>query len=254
LSKREIQIPKRRNVLGVDVNSKCFAVSVLSPEGKVLKQLYFGKDIWKRRKAIFERKRLLQSYADRGSRDAKKKLDGTRTREHNFVKNRIGEVVRDITNIALQYDADIAIENLKRFSPKGRRFNRQAMRIPFYTFRRNLISRCFDKRITLNTVDRWHTSKWCTHCGAVGKGHTGIYSLFRCKRCGQIVNSNRKASLAIAVKSLLERNGPTDHTTFQISSRRVPVSGLVKRPHEVGKVGAVPPTPIDGKPIDFSHG
>jgi hypothetical protein len=56
LSKEEIEIPLRKNVLGVDVNSKCFAVSVISPEGKVLHQDYFGKDIWERRKKLFERK------------------------------------------------------------------------------------------------------------------------------------------------------------------------------------------------------
>jgi len=67
------------------------------------------------------------------------------------------------------------------------------MRIPFYAFRRNLEARCFDKGITLNIADSWHTSKWCSRCGAVGKSHDAAnYSLFGCK-CGLVVNSDRKA-------------------------------------------------------------
>ncbi len=257
LSKADVVAPRRNNVLGVDVNSKCFAAAILSPEGKVLKQLYLGKDIWERRKKMFERKSMFQSYADLGSHSAEKKLEATKTKEHNFVKNRVGEVVRDITNLALKYDADIAIENLKRFSPKGKRFNRQVMRIPFYAFRRILEQRCFDKGITLNIVDSWHTSKWCPRCGAAGKGHDAAnYSLFRCKYCGLVVNSDRKASLAIAAKSLLERgSSPNQKTFLRLSSRRVPVNALLRRPDAIGNRVAVQlVSQLNGKPTSFSRG
>ena len=230
LSKDEAELPPKKNVLGVDVNSKCFAVSVVSPEGKVLHQDYFGKDIWQRRKKLFERKGRLRSHADTGSSYAKKALKITKRNEHNFVKNRVGEVVRDITEMALRYDADISIEKLKRFSPKGKKFNREVMRIPFFTFKKNLAQRCFDKNITLNIVDAWHTSKFCSRCGAVGKGHDSRnYALFRCKKCGVVVNSDRKASLNVAIKSLLERrlHNLNNSDFFQISNRRVPVNGLM---------------------------
>jgi IS605 OrfB family transposase len=214
----------------VDINSKCFAVSVISPKGKFLKQAYFGKDIWVKRKKIFERKELLQSLADKGSHRAGQKLEQTKTREHNFVANRLGEVVRDITDMALQFDADVAIEDLKRFPTKGKRFNKKVMRIPFYSFRKLLEARCFDKQITLKVIDAYHTSKWCSHCGAVGKGHSSNYSLFECKECGQIVNSDRKASLAVAVKSLLVRKEHCSDRTvfFQFANRQVPVNGLLR--------------------------
>ena len=108
-----------------------------------------------------------------------------RTRESDFVETNLGQMIKEIMNLALKYDADIAIENLKRFSPKGKRFNKTVMRIPFFAFKQNLVSRCFDNGITLNIVDSWHTSKWCSRCGAVGDGHSkGNYALFRCKECG----------------------------------------------------------------------
>ncbi len=256
LSKYEVELPLKKNILGVDVNSKCFAVSVLSPEGKVLHQDYFGKDIWVKRKKVFEGKAVLQSYVDTGSSYANKALKRTKRNEHNFVKNRIGEVVRNITEMALRYDAEISIENLKRFSPKGKMFNREVMRIPFFTFRKNLMQRCFDKKITLNIVDAWHTSKFCSHCGAVGKGHdSSNYALFRCKECGVVVNSDRKASLNIAIKSLLERRDTINHNTLQISNRRVPVNGLIRPDAVVEPIVAVRHVSSTyGKPTGFSHG
>jgi IS605 OrfB family transposase len=249
LSKEQVAA-SRRNVVGVDVNSKCFAASVLTPDGKVLKQLYYGKDIWVKRKRIMSRRERLQSLADHGSHRANRSLERLKAREGNFVKNRIGEVVRDITNLAVEFNADIAVESLKRFSPRGRRFNKEVLRMPFSLFRKNLESRCFDKNIELTVVDAYHTSKWCSHCGAVAKsGHSPNYALFKCN-CGQTVNSDRKASLAIAVKSLLVRN-KNEHTLnqsafFQLTNRPVSVNGLMRSDEGLG-FGAVhlEPTPME---------
>ena len=43
LSKGETPIPQRKNVLGIDFNAKNIAVTILSPQNKVLRQSYFGK-------------------------------------------------------------------------------------------------------------------------------------------------------------------------------------------------------------------
>jgi IS605 OrfB family transposase len=238
-------------VVGVDVNSKCFAASVLSLDGRVLSQLYFGKDIWVKRRKIMGRRQRLQSLLDRGSHQAKRSIRRLKTRERNFVKNRIGEVVRDITNLAVKFGADIVVEKLRRFTPKGRNFNREVLRIPFYLFRRTLEARCFDKGIRLSVVDAFHTSKWCSHCGAVApSGHSVNYALFRCPRCGQTVNSDRKASLAIAMKSLLVRKNDgcpqslNQGAFFQFTSRPVPVNGLMRSNEEHGSSAVQPePTP-----------
>jgi IS605 OrfB family transposase len=141
-------------------------------------------------------------------------------------------MVREVILLAKRYDAEVAIEKLSRFKRKGRRFNKKVMTIPFRIFRRILEGRCFDNGIALNLVDAYHTSKWCSHCGAVGNGHDGSnYALFKCQACGQVVNSDRKASLAVAVKAFLERNDSSlphwkSAHSFQISGKRVPVMAL----------------------------
>lgn len=249
LSKEEKELPPNRNVLGIDINAKNFAYTILSPEGKVLKQGYIGQHIWVRKRRFEERRALLQSL------NALKKLKIMRHRQRDYVKTNIGQMAREIILLARRYEADVSIENLRRFKPKGRMFNRKAMTIPFYLFRRILEGRCFDNGIMLNRIDPYHTSKWCSRCGAVGAGHDGRnYSLFRCRKCGLTMNADRKASLAVAVKTLLERNGFLDRETLQISSRRVPVSGLMRVSDAPGPVAVPMLAPGRGKPTGFGRG
>ncbi|MBI2649422.1 MAG: IS200/IS605 family element transposase accessory protein TnpB [Thaumarchaeota archaeon] len=235
LSKEDKENTQRRNLLGIDINAKHLAVGVVSPAGRILYQTYFGKQMWVRRKHLMERRSILQSIG------AKRKLERLKTKESDFVFTNLGQTVREIIILAKRFDADIAIEKLRRFSHKGRRFNRTVMRIPFYKLKQILQARCFDNNITLNMVNPWHTSKWCSRCGAVGSRHDRAnYSMFRCTACGLLVNSDRKASVAIAVKALLERSGFTNHKTLQISHRRALVMGLMKASDEAGLQVAVP--------------
>lgn len=245
-SKEATHLSPRRNMLGIDINAKNFAASVISPDGLVLKQLYSGQSLWDRKNEITERRALLQSV------NGLKKLKQMRHDQRNFVRTNLGQIVAEIIRLAKKSDADVAIENLSRFRPKDRKFNTKVMSLPFFKFRQILSARCFDNGITLNKVDSYHTSKWCSRCGAVGRGHDGSnYSLFRCKSCGQVVNSDRKASLAVAVKSLLERNGPPIQETFQLSGRRVPVSGLVRVSDAAGPMAVLMPVRSRGKSTGF---
>jgi len=150
-----------------------------------------------------------------------------------------GQVAKEIVNLARTYNASIAIERLYIRGKKHKfikKANRKINSIPYARFREFLTSSCLQSGIPLQLVDAYHTSKWCPHCGAVNDGHQpGNYALYRCKECGMTVNSDSKASLAIAVKSVLERasQGLTNTCFVQISNTKVPVNGLV-RPDAVG--------------------
>lgn len=246
LTKKDTAITKHKNIIGIDTNSNCFAVTVLSSNGSVIKQLYYGQDIWNKRKHIINYRTILHKYANINSHKAIQKLKKTKHKEYNYVRNRVGEIVRDITNLAIQYNADIGIENLHKFK-SVRHANFKVQRIPFYKFKLNLENRCFDKGINLHIIDAYHTSKWCSHCGAVAKnGHSSNYSLFKCSTCGQEVNSDRKASLAIAIKTNLVRNKHTleQDAFFQFTRFRVPVNELIKHSdYETGSY-TVYPKPI----------
>jgi IS605 OrfB family transposase len=229
LSKDEAVPTPKRNMLGIDFNAKRIAITILSDTNRVLYQAYFGLHIWTKRRKIMARRSVMQAF---GNLSALRRL---KTREFNFVDTNLGQMIREITDLALRYDADISIENLKRFRPKSRKFNRIVMRTPFFKFKEILASRCLDKNITLNIVDSWHTSKFCSRCGAVGKGHDSRnYALFRCRECGVVVNSDRNASRNAALKCLLERNDALNRVLFQVSSRGGLVNGPGKMSDEVG--------------------
>jgi len=237
LQKKYENTHMRPNVLGIDINTKNFAVTVLSSDGKVLHQDYFGKDIWVKRRYFAERKAKLKAYVDNGNEYAKKALKKLDKKEYNFLKNRFSEVVKAITDMALKYNADIATEKLK-LNPKDKRFESKTLHIlssTYIAFTKILKMKCFEKKIVLDFVDPWHTSRFCSNCGAVGRGHDSEnYALFKCRSCGLVVNSDRNASKNIALKSLLERD-IFKIRIFQDSNRRVSVDGLI-RPNDFEKV------------------
>lgn len=236
----------RRFVVGVDVGSSTLAAVTVFDSGtsKVVKQLYFGRDVANRQRKYLERRSKLQAHADKGSGKSKKYLKRLKYKQRDFIKTRSGQIAKEIVNLAKSYDASIAIEKLsirgrrRKFSRKA---NKKINRIPYARFREFISSNCEQFGVPIQVVDAYHTSKWCPHCGAVNKGHgSGNYALYRCRGCGMLVNSDRKASLAIAIKSVLERTSKelTNSCFVQISNTRVPVNGLV-RPDAVGSSFAV---------------
>ena len=244
LSKQEQEMAENyKNILAIDINNKNFAYTVLTPEGEILKQGYLGQQIWPKKVHFAERRAMLQSLR------ALKKLKRMRHKQRDYVYTNLGQMVREIILLASRFNADVSIERIARFKPKGRTFNKKVLTIPSYIFRRILEARCFDNGIKLNRVDPYHTSKWCSRCGAAAtNGHDGKnYSLFRCKKCGLEVNSDRKASLAMAAKTLLERiNNPNAHSdAIQISGRRVPVNGLYRTSPMTQNQAAVPPLIVE---------
>lgn len=80
-----------------------------------------------------------------------------------------------------------------------------------------VIVRSVDTGVPLGYVDPYR----CPSCGSVNPPHNSNYAIYRCKSCGFECNSDRKASLAVAVKKFAERK-----EYFQFSAKRVPVNAL----------------------------
>ena len=225
----------KRFVVGVDVGSTTLAAVTVydSEKGRVAKQLYLGRDVARKQRLFQERRSSLQAHADNGSGKAKRYLKRLRHKQRDYVKTRSGQVAKEVVELAKKYGASVAIEKLgfrSRRHEKNRKANRKINRIPYARLKEFLASDCEQSGVLLNKVDAYHTSKWCPHCGAVNPGHSSTnYALYRCK-CGLTVNSDRKASLVVAVKSALERTAQdvTKPCFVQFSSARVPVNGLVR--------------------------
>ena len=199
-------------VVGVDVNSGNFALTVLRSDGRVLKQLYLGQDIWHKQWKFMKRRSKLRSYADKGSGRARRALRRMRHAERNFVNTRIWQVSHEIVEIAMRYDAVIAIEKLKHLrerSGKGKkpkRANRKIHRIPFHKFRIAIQSVAWQHGIDVVEVPAAKTSQKCPKCGYMSKKNwvffKGKRKLFMCVKCGYEANVDRTASRNIATLAL----------------------------------------------------
>ena len=210
--RRRFEVKERyKAVVGVDVNSGSFAVTVLGGDEKVRKQLYLGQDIWHKQWKFMKRRAVLQSHVDKGSKRARRALDKMKHDERNFVTTRIWQVAHEIVEIALQYDAVIAIEklkNLRKGNSKGKnpkRANRKIHRIPFHKFRIAIQSVAWQNGIDVVEVPAAKTSQKCPKCGYTSKRNWVFFNnkrkLFRC-RCGYEANPDRTASLNIATLAL----------------------------------------------------
>jgi IS605 OrfB family transposase len=227
----------QRYVVGIDIGSSTLASATVFDikTSKVVKQLYFGRDVAIRQRRYLEKRARFLSLADKGSHRAKQHLERLKHKQLNFVKTRSGQIAKEIVSLAKFYNAYVSVEKLKNLRSKRGNFNKKANRkinrIPYGKFKEFLKSNCEMFQIPLYEVDAYHTSKWCHKCGALNNGHhSGNYALYKCK-CGLIVNSDRKASLAVAVKSVLERNKTHELTilsSIQISKTRAPVNGLLR--------------------------
>jgi len=199
-------------VVGVDVNSGNFALTVLRSDGRVLKQLYLGQDIWHKQWKFMKRRSKLRSYADKGSGRARRALRRMKHDERNFVNTRVWQVSHEIVEIAMRYDAVIAIEKLKHLrkrSGKGKkpkRANRKIHRIPFHKFRIAIQSVAWQHGIDVVEVPAAKTSQKCPKCGYMSKKNwvffKGKRKLFMCVKCGYEANVDRTASRNIATLAL----------------------------------------------------
>ncbi len=199
------------NIIGIDTGSSTLAAVTVydTRKARVIKQLYFGRDVASRQRKYEDRLAKLRSHADKGSEKAKKYIKKLKHKQANFVKTRSGQIAKEIVNLALKYNASITVEKLSIRGRKHRmnkKANRKINHIPYAQFREFVKSNSSKYKIPFTEVDAYHTSKWCPRCGALNKGHSSNnYAIYECKRCGMIVNSDRKASMAVAIKSALVR-------------------------------------------------
>jgi len=220
-------------VIGVDIGVKRLAtVSVIGKEGRVLKQLYFGQDVGDRQRDISLRRSKLQNYRDKGSRYARKALRRLRKAEGNYTTTRCWQVAHEIVKLAEQYNAFIAVEDLKglKNAKANRKGNRKAKRMPYRRFRAALESVAGQSNRLVVAVHPRGTSHICSRCG--GKG-VRKEATFKCPNCGYEANADRNASVNIAIRAGM--NHPKTKRFFaQFSDGNLAVNQGVLVHDEVG--------------------
>lgn len=190
------------NVLGMDINAGSVAVTILSAEGRVLKQLYLGQDL-ARMQAKFERRRAkLQVHRDtHGRSKAGKKLKQLSRRQRNYTRTRCWQLAAELVKLANQFDAKITVERLKHLRKRKNEWSKRSRkivnRIPYGFLRFALEHKGVQEGVGVKAVDARYTSQTCPRCGLVGKANRRNFHYFKCVRCGFEANADRVASLNI---------------------------------------------------------
>jgi len=240
-------------VIGVDVGAKRLAtVSIISHEGKILKQLYLGQDVGDRQRDVCLRRSKLRGYADDGSRCAKQALRRLRKRESNYTTTRCWQVAHEIVKLAEQYNAFIAIEDLKglKNARGNRKGNRKAKRMPYRRFRVALESVAGQNHRLVVAVHPRGTSHICSRCGSKGVRKEAT---FKCPNCGYEANADRNASVNIAIRAGM--NHPKTNGFFaQFSDGNLAVNQGVFVHDEVGLRCLRHFQSSPRQAHDFSHG
>lgn len=229
--KKEFVCKEEGNIMGIDINAGCFALTIMNKDKKILRQLYLGQDILHKRRKINLRKDKLKSiYNKTFSNRSFKGLNNIKRFEYNFVRTRLFQINNQIIKLANQFNVShIIIEDLKNLkvgrklgNSKGRKVNKIINKIPYFKFRNALNIIAVQQQINVIAIDPYHTSQLCSRCRALNKIKGGNYRLFKCKSCGLEINRDRNASKNIC-NFLLER----ETNSAKISSSQISKSPLV---------------------------
>lgn len=223
------------NIIGIDINAGCFALTIMNRNKKVLRQLYLGQDILHKRRKIEIRKSKLRSIYDKTfSNRALRSLRRIRRFEYNFVRTRLFQISNQIVTLAKQFNVShIIIEDLKGLkvgrklgNSKGRKVNGIINKIPYAKFRIALNIIATQQKINVVAVSPYRTSKTCSKCGYVNQIRTKRE--LKCKSCGFTINRDFNASRNLIINFLFGRDTTN---SAKISSSQIPDRGVsVTRP------------------------
>jgi putative transposase len=197
------------NVVGVDQNSNGIGVTVMNRRsGRILKQLYLGRDISLRQIRYENRRAVLQEYRDEKGHRGKAglKLRQLSGRQRNYVRTNTRLLVKQLTDLATQHKATIAIEQLYRLRRRKGQLNRKSRRktnrIPYGFFRHALRHKSAQLGIPIVEVSARYTSQTCPRCGHISRQNRRNWRYFRCVRCRFEANADRVASVNICRKAI----------------------------------------------------
>ncbi len=231
--KKDFVCNEEGNIVGIDINAGCFALTIINRDKKVLRQLYLGQDILHKRRKINLRKDKLKSIYDTTfSNRTLRSLRNIKRFEYNFVRTRLFQINNQIIKLANKFNVShIVIEDLKFLrvgrklgNSKGRKVNGIINKIPYAKFRSALNIIAIQQQINVVAIDPYHTSQLCSRCRVLNKIKGGNYRLYKCKSCGLEINRDRNASKNICNFLLERETNSAKISSSQISNRRVPVN------------------------------
>jgi IS605 OrfB family transposase len=185
--------------LGIDlgVGNLAACVSTTGPsfiiDGRKLKSY---NRLWNKRKAQF------QSVHDKQGVERSEKKARLFWQRSDYIRNYMAQSVNYIVKCCISNKiGNIAVgelKNIKQNATLGRHNNQNFQSIPFGLFKQKIRSKCELYGITYHEVSESYTSQTCCVCGRIRKKNRVYRGLYKCDRCGAVINADINSAVNIA--------------------------------------------------------
>ena len=124
-----------------------------------------------------------------------RKLNGIRT---NYLHHKTTEIVRTKTS-------RIVMEHLNvKGMMKNRHLSKKIAQQKLYEFKRQMQYKCKKYGIEFVEADRWYpSSKKCSSCGIIKKDLKLKDRIYKCEKCGLIIDRDYNASINLAMYQIV---------------------------------------------------
>ncbi|SMO67395.1 RNA-guided endonuclease InsQ/TnpB family protein [Halorubrum cibi] len=194
--RKEVESAESDSVLGVDLNLKNVAVTSTG-------RFFDGGDLLWGQNHYFRVRRALQH---KGTRSAKRTLEGVSGRENRFVLNQLHTISRGVVEEALEHDCGyIAVERLtnirEHMSNRNRQVKRQMHNWAFRLLQEQIEYKAQEYGIELVAVNPAFTSQTCSRCGHQSSTNRDSKTgWFECNDCGQEYDGDYNAAKNIGMR------------------------------------------------------
>jgi len=181
---RNVNPKPRENLLILDVNEETVDCLLITKDEAILFRI--KHDIKKIRTNYRRIRRNIQKNV-RNERKRNKLLAKYGERERNRVNDRIKKISSLITDLCVEFNADLVVENLKYLKNSKRRnkeLNYRLQTLPYRKLLSNLEHKANEKEINVIKVNPNSSSITCPLCGFKSKKNRLNVSTFRCVKCG----------------------------------------------------------------------
>jgi putative transposase len=181
---RSVNPKHRENKLVIDINEETIDCLLVTKDEAILFKI--KHDIKKIRTNYRRIRRNIQKNV-KNERKRNGLLAKYGEREKNRVNDRIKKISSLITDLCVEFNADLVVENLKYLKNSKRRnkeLNYRLQTLPYRRLLSNLEHKANEKEINVIKVNPHSSSTTCPLCGFKSKKNRLNVSTFRCVKCG----------------------------------------------------------------------
>lgn len=199
IHKKILEIPDtdKDNILAIDLGVKNLAVATDGNEAKIFDGRYLLSQF---RKFVKSRYRI-QSTLSKQKCKVSRKMHNLVVKERNFTKDYTHKVSRAIVNYALELGiSEIVFGDISNNVSNiniGKNNNEKLHRIPIGKLIKQTKYKAKELGINVRCVNESYTSQTCSSCGTIDRKNRIYRGLYKCNKCGTVLNSDVNGALNI---------------------------------------------------------